>query len=105
MKIDLEEKMRVIKKPWAPIDVARVNDQVVRMALFKGRYKWHSHKDDELFYVIKGRIKILIRGGKDINLSKSEITTVPKGVEHCTESAKGAFVLMFESLRLQSRGG
>ena len=102
--VNLEEKIKVIKKPWIPIDIARVNDQVVRMALFKGKYQWHSHKEDELFYVIKGKIKILIRNGKDINLSKGEIATVPKGVEHCTESVKGAFVLMFEPLTLKSKG-
>lgn len=54
--------------------------------------------------MIKGKITIQIRKGNDINLSKGEIATVPKGVEHCTESKKGAYVLMFEPSSLKSRG-
>lgn len=94
--------MRKIKNPWTPIDIARVNNQVVRMALFKGQYHWHSHKKDELFYVLNGTIKIRIRNSKDIKLSKGEMVVVPKGVEHCTESKKGAYVLMFEPSDMKS---
>ena len=95
--------MKAIKKPWTPIDLARVNDQAVRMALFRGEYHWHSHKEDELFFVARGKITIEIRNGKDINLSRNEIAVVPKGVEHCTKS-KGAYVIMFEPSRLKSKG-
>ncbi len=104
LPINLEKMMKTVKKSWTPMDVASVNDQVVRMALYKGEYHWHSHKEDELFYVIKGKITIQIRNGKSIILSKGEIYVVPKGVEHCPKSEKGAYVLMFEPSNLQSKG-
>ena len=96
--------MESIKKPWTPVDVAKVNDQVVRIALFKGEYHWHAHKEDELFYVLKGAITIQIRNGKEIKLTEGEIATVPRGIEHCPKSEKGAYVLMFEPSVLKSRG-
>jgi hypothetical protein len=34
---NLEDKIKEINKPWSPIEVAWINDQVVRMALFEGR--------------------------------------------------------------------
>lgn len=37
-KMNLQKKIKSIKKPWTPIDIARVNNQVIRMALFKGQY-------------------------------------------------------------------
>jgi len=55
--VNLDDKMGEIDKPWSPIEVALVNDYVVRMALFLGEYHWHEHmNEDELFYVYKGRI-------------------------------------------------
>lgn len=34
--INFEDKISEINKPWSPIEVALVNDQVVRMALPEG---------------------------------------------------------------------
>jgi len=34
--INLNDKIKEIAEPWSPIEVATVNDQVVRMALFDG---------------------------------------------------------------------
>src|SRR3989338_7252419 len=103
MKINLQEKMKAIKKAWTPIDVAKFNDHAVRMALFKGNYHWHSHKEDELFYVLKGSMTIQTKA-KDIKLAKGEMAAVPKGMRHRTKSEKGAYVLMFEPSALKSKG-
>ena len=42
-KIKLEDKIKEIDKPWMPVEVAKVNDQVVRMGLIDGEYHWHKH--------------------------------------------------------------
>jgi len=53
--INLGGKIKQIEKPWSPIEVARVNDQVVRISLAQGEFHWHKHSgEDELFYVYKG---------------------------------------------------
>lgn len=103
--INLEEKIKEINKPWSPIEVAWVNDQVVRMALFDGEYHWHKHtNEDELFYVYRGSIVIQVKGHADITLYEGEMAVIPKGIEHCPKSLESSYVLMFEPYVLKSRG-
>lgn len=105
-KIKLEEKVKEINgRTWFPVEVARVNNQVVRLALMKGEYHWHEHKnEDELFYVVEGNLIIQVENEPDINLSKGEFTVIPKGNKHCPKSLDGGYVLMFEPHVLESKG-
>ena len=40
--INLEDETNKIDKPWSPVDLVRINDHVVRMALFDGEYIWRT---------------------------------------------------------------
>ena len=103
--INLRDSIKKLTKPWSPIELSRVNDQVVRLALFDGEYPWHKHaNEDELFYVYSGRIVIRVRGHMEIELHAGEIAVVPKGVEHSPKSPEPSIVLMFEPEALKSRG-
>jgi len=103
--INLQESMDAIAQPWSPVDVASVNDQVVRLALIEGEYHWHKHsKEDELFYVLEGEIAIQVRGQPDIVLHSGELAVIPKGVEHRPTSAGPSYILMFEPAVLKSVG-
>lgn len=103
--INLEGKIKQIEKPWSPIEVARVNDQVVRISLAQGEFHWHKHSDeDELFYVYKGSIVIQLKDQPDIALNEREMAVIPKGVEHRPKSVEPSYVLLFEPYVLQSRG-
>ena len=82
-----------------------MNDQVVRMALFRGEAHWHRHGGkDKLFYVYIGEVTIKIRGSPDVVLGAGEMAVVPMDVEHRPESVGPSYVLMFEPLRLRSQG-
>jgi len=61
--ISLKEKLsEIAERPWHPIELAKVNDQVVRMALCIGEYHWHKHtNEDELFYILKGELTIQMK--------------------------------------------
>jgi mannose-6-phosphate isomerase-like protein (cupin superfamily) len=103
--IRLGEISKKLDQPWSPIEVARVNDQVVRMSLLKGEYHWHKHtNEDELFYVYKGRILIQLKDQNDIVLQEGDMVVIPKGVEHCPKSIEPSYVLVFEPSVLKSRG-
>jgi len=103
--IDVGEKAAEITEPWSPVDVAYINDQVIRLALFHGEYHWHSHaEEDELFYVVKGGITIRLRAQPDVVLREGQLCVVPKGVEHRPESQEPSVVLLFEPRALKSRG-
>lgn len=103
--VNLQDRMNQIDRPWSPVDIARVNDQVVRMALLEGTYHWHKHtNEDELFYVLKGEIVIQVKGQADVRLRDGEMTVIPKGVEHRPTSGGPSYILMFEPFALKSRG-
>lgn len=103
-KIALQDKIdEIAGRSWYPIDVVRVNDQIVRMALCKGEYHWHRHGEDELFYVTEGELTIQMKN-ENIILRKGEMAVIPKGIEHCPKSSVDTYILMFEPLALQSKG-
>lgn len=104
-KINLRHEIKLLSKPWFPVEVAKVNDQVVRMALYDGKYPWHKHThEDELFYVCKGSIVIQVKGQPDITLHEGEMAVMPRGVEHSPRSLEPSYVLMFEPETLKSKG-
>jgi mannose-6-phosphate isomerase-like protein (cupin superfamily) len=103
--IHLSEKIKEITEPWSPIDLAIVNDHVVRLALFDGNYHWHKHThEDELFYVLEGNIVIQVKGEPDIQLHKGEMVVIPKNVEHCPKGVTPSYVLLIEPVALTSHG-
>jgi mannose-6-phosphate isomerase-like protein (cupin superfamily) len=103
--IKLNDLMKRIRMPWSPLDVATVNDQVVRMALLDGEFHWHKHKnEDELFYVLRGHIVIQLKDRREVELREGELTVIPKDVEHCPKSVKPSYCLLFEPRALNTRG-
>ena len=104
--IKIEDVIKKIDgRQWYPMDVAQVNDQVVRLALVKGEYHWHKHiAEDELFYVLKGHLVIQLRDEPDLSLYEGQMTVIPKGVEHCPKSEEETYILMFEPFKLESKG-
>ena len=67
-KIDKNQKLEKFKDQWNPKVVAEMNDYQVKLATISGEFIWHKHDTtDELFYVIKGNMKIVFRDGA-INL-------------------------------------
>ena len=107
LKIILDEKIEEIGgKPWTPVEVAGVNDQVIRMAMCRGEYHWHKHtNEDELFFVLRGELTIQLKPPfSNITLCENELAVIPKNVEHCPKSMGDTYVLMFEPRVLISQG-
>ena len=104
-KINIKDKIKELIKPWSPVEIFKVNDQVVRLALYDGEYPWHKHSnEDELFYVYSGSIVIRAKDHSDITLHEGEIAMMPKGVEHSPKSLVPSYVLMFEPQALKTKG-
>jgi mannose-6-phosphate isomerase-like protein (cupin superfamily) len=105
LKVDVEKTAQAIEDLWSPVEVARVNDQVVRLAKIQGEYHWHKHtNEDELFYVLKGRVVLQLKDQPDITLDEGQMAVVPKGMEHCPRSDEVSHLLVFEPHALVSRG-
>ncbi len=95
-KVNLAEKLNLFTECWSPKIVSELNGQHVKLAKLKGEFVWHTHKhEDELFFVLKGRMKIQLRD-REVELGEGEFFIVPRGVEHLPIANEEAHVLLFE---------
>ena len=95
-KVNLEEKFSKFSDQWSPKIVAELNGQQVKLAKLQGEFIWHSHEgEDEMFLVVKGKLKLLFRDG-EVELNEGEMLVVPKGVEHKPVAEEEVMVMLFE---------
>ena len=94
--IDLREKLASFDELWHPYIVAQVDGYHVKLAKVRGEFVWHAHDEqDEMFLLLDGELTIRMRDG-DVTLSEGDLLVVPRGVEHCPVSEKGASLLLLE---------
>jgi mannose-6-phosphate isomerase-like protein (cupin superfamily) len=95
-KINLAEKFAGFQDHWSPRLAGEINDHAVKLVKIKGEFVWHHHeKEDEMFFVVKGRMRIRFRD-RDVPLEANELFIVPKGVEHMPVAEEEAWILLFE---------
>jgi mannose-6-phosphate isomerase-like protein (cupin superfamily) len=103
-KINLAEHFGRITEHWRPKIVAELNGQVVRLVKVQGEFVWHRHADeDELFYVVRGRLRIDFRDGP-VTLGPGEMLVVPRGVEHRPVAEEECEMLLFEPAEVRNTG-
>ena len=103
-KVNIAEKFGLFDEAWQPKIVGRVNDHDVRLARLRGSFEWHSHaNEDEFFLVIEGRMRMRLRDG-EIDLEPGEMVIIPRGVEHLPEADEEALVLLFEPTGTRNTG-
>jgi mannose-6-phosphate isomerase-like protein (cupin superfamily) len=104
IKYDLSKVDRQLgNKFWSPVDVAKINEYILRAAAVKGKFHWHKHNDDEFFLIYKGEITIDTEAGS-IELKEGEGVVIPKGVKHRPRAKDRAVVLLLEPARLNTKG-
>lgn len=95
-KVNIVDKFADINEYWSPKIVADLNAQQVKVAKVKGEFIWHTHdNEDEMFFVIKGKLKIEFRD-KIVELCENEFITVPRGVEHKPIAEEEVWLMLFE---------
>jgi len=95
-KVNLAEMFGRFQDQWSPKIVGEVNDRLVKLTKLKGEFVWHHHeREDELFLVVKGRLRLKLRD-KDIVLGPGEFAIIPHGVEHLPVAEEETHVLLFE---------
>ena len=81
--VNLKEKFTLFEDVWSPKIIGELNDAYVKVVKFRGEFVWHHHeREDELFLVVQGRLRMQFRTG-DRDLGPGELIIVPRGVEHC----------------------
>ncbi len=95
-KVNIEEKLSLFNDFWNPRIVGELNGQHVKLAKLKGEFIWHKHDhEDELFYVLKGMLKMEFRD-KIVEIKENEFLIVPKGIEHKPVAEEEVSLLLFE---------
>ena len=95
-KVNLAEKFSLFNDYYNPRIVGELNNQHVKLVKLKGEFVWHKHDvEDELFLVIKGKLKMEYRD-RTVEINVGEFIIVPHGVEHKPSAAEEVHILLFE---------
>jgi mannose-6-phosphate isomerase-like protein (cupin superfamily) len=99
-KVNLGAKFSLFTEHWTPKIIGEVNDLHVKIAKIQGEFPWHHHEnEDELFYVVKGALRLKVREHGRENeflLMPGEFLVVPRGTEHQPSAEEETHILMLE---------
>jgi mannose-6-phosphate isomerase-like protein (cupin superfamily) len=94
--VNLAEKFSLFFDYWSPKIVGELNGQQVKLAKLKGEFVWHSHeKEDELFFVVKGCLRIKLCDSEAL-VREGEFLIVPRGTEHLPIADEECHVVLLE---------
>jgi len=95
-KVNITEKLGLIKDIWKPAIAGELNGQHVKLAKIHGEFVFHKHdNEDELFMVIKGKMRMDTED-ESIDLNEGEFIIIPKGTLHRPYSEEETHLLLFE---------
>lgn len=102
--VDLKEKFSLFNEYWQPKIAGELNGQYVKLVKLKGEFVWHQHEhEDELFLVIKGRLKIRLQD-RDVELQEGQFFIIPRGIEHLPVAEEECHVVLFEPKSVLNTG-
>ena len=85
--------------------VGRINDQYVKVARLKGELVWHRHEgEDEMFLVLRGRLRIELEDQPPVWLAAGDFHIVPKGVMHNPVCEEECLIALFEPATTRHTG-
>lgn len=100
-KVNLQQKFALFSDHWQPKMIGELNDFAVKIVKVKGEFVWHHHdREDELFFVVKGRLLMQIREAsgsqRTVPVEEGELIIVPRGVEHCPMAEEETYLMLLE---------
>jgi mannose-6-phosphate isomerase-like protein (cupin superfamily) len=94
--VDLDEVFAAIRTHWDPHLVGELNGQHVKCAKLLGEFVWHHHeREDELFLVHRGTLRMELRDGA-VLIGPGQFHIVPRGVEHRPCAPAEVELVLFE---------
>lgn len=95
-KINLQEKFSLFSDYWNPRIIGEVNECHVKAVKLKGEFIWHHHeREDELFLVVRGALRMKFRGHETL-VREGEFIIVPRGVEHLPVADDEVHIVLLE---------
>lgn len=103
---NLDAELGSVTEHWFPRIVAQVNDHYLKVAKVQGELTWHAHDgQDELFLVLRGRLRLQIEGGEDVILEEGDVFVVPAGVRHNPVAEEECWLALVEPVDTDHTGG
>ena len=94
--VNLREKFSLFSDHWSPRIIGEVNECHVKAVKLKGEFVWHHHeREDELFLVVKGTLRMKFRDHEAI-VREGEFVIVPHGVEHLPVAEEEVHIVLIE---------
>jgi mannose-6-phosphate isomerase-like protein (cupin superfamily) len=104
-ELNLDNLADALGEPWHPVEIAAVNDAVLRLARLEGSFPWHHHDEDELFLCWRGAFRIELDGMPPVHLEAGELFVVPRGRRHRPVAEAGpAYALLLEKPETKQYG-
>ncbi len=99
-KVSLTEKLALFTEQYSPKIIGEVNDLHVKVVKLQGEFVWHHHdEEDELFYVVKGELRMQVREGgteQEFTIRPGEFIIIPHGVEHLPSAEEETHIMLLE---------
>jgi mannose-6-phosphate isomerase-like protein (cupin superfamily) len=94
--INLKDKFSQFSDYWNPRVIGELNDCHIKAVKLKGEFVWHHHdKEDELFFVTKGILRMKFSDREAI-VHEGEFIIVPRGTEHCPCANEEVHLILME---------
>ena len=105
MTVNLFTEAEKLEKYWSPRVLGRINDQFIKVAKVKGELAWHKHDDeDELFLILKGKLRIEYEDRTHVDLSEGDFHIVPRGVMHNPVCEEECLIVLIEPATTRHTG-
>ncbi|UYN82828.1 MAG: cupin domain-containing protein [Microcella sp.] len=104
-KTTISAELAEVTEHWTPRVIGRVNDQYVKVAKLLGEFVWHAHdNEDELFWVVSGRLRIQLEGRDEVVLEPGEFFVVPRGMRHNPVADSEVEIVLIETVTTTHTG-
>jgi mannose-6-phosphate isomerase-like protein (cupin superfamily) len=98
--VNLAETFSSFNDHWSPKIAGGINDCHLKLVKLQGDFIWHHHeKEDELFLVVRGRLRMKVREAgikRELMIAPGEFVIIPRGTEHLPGSDEEVHVLLLE---------
>jgi len=94
--VNLADKFSKFQDYFNPRVLGEINDFAVKAVKLKGAFIWHHHdREDELFLVVKGTLRMKFRTHEAV-VREGEFVIVPHGVEHMPVADEEVHIILLE---------
>ena len=98
--VNLAEKFSQIHEFYSPRIAGKINEFDVKLTKLKGEFMWHHHaREDEMFLVIAGTLRIKVREAgveREHQVRPGEFIIIPHGIEHLPTPDDEVHILLLE---------